>query len=221
VALHGRLQALKFSVAKRPERQNRSGAQRARDEDGDDTGFGSSVTFARASDLARWDVPAQSDPERHDSPRLFRHSKELYLISLERGGWGVSPHVIARRDRAAPFRRLRARFRALDPCIHRVNHEGLGACPGVGEYPFVTGVTLRKVESMKDLYDVRHALLAHLGDDGKFSLVNARLILRTGINLSSLRSSQNSTISAVPRVLSALREMGFNLDGDQGQGTAR
>jgi hypothetical protein len=74
---------------------------------------------------------------------------------------------------------------------------------------------------MKDLYDVRHALLAHLGDDGKFSLVNARLILRTGINLSSLRSSQDSTISGVPRVLSALRDMGFNLDGDQGQGTTR
>jgi hypothetical protein len=70
---------------------------------------------------------------------------------------------------------------------------------------------------MKDLYDVRHALIAHLGDDGKFSLVNARLILRTGINLSSpARSSQDGTTSAVPRVLSALREMGFNLDGDKG-----
>jgi hypothetical protein len=66
---------------------------------------------------------------------------------------------------------------------------------------------------MKDLHDVRRALLAHVGDDGKFSLVNARLILRTGINLSSFRHGQEGNPAVVARAVAALADMGFALDG--------
>ena len=36
---------------------------------------------------------------------------------------------------------------------------------------------------MKDLNEVRDALIAMLGDGGKLPLLNARLILRTGVTL--------------------------------------
>ncbi len=60
-----------------------------RNEDGDASGFGSHVCTAPASDLSNWDCPAVSDPERYDSPEMFRHEDEIYLI--------------ARRDVGGPF----------------------------------------------------------------------------------------------------------------------
>lgn len=60
-----------------------------RNEDGDASGFGSHVCFAPAADLSAWDCPAQSDPERYDSPEMFRHEDEIYLV--------------ARRDVGGPF----------------------------------------------------------------------------------------------------------------------
>jgi len=60
-----------------------------RNEDGDDSGFGSKIAFARRGDYGRWEFPAKSDPERYDSPRMFRHAGEIYLI--------------ARRDIGGPF----------------------------------------------------------------------------------------------------------------------
>lgn len=60
-----------------------------RNEDGDESGFGSLLCFAPADDLANWDCPEQSNPERYDSPRLLRHGNDLYLI--------------ARRDIGGPF----------------------------------------------------------------------------------------------------------------------
>lgn len=60
-----------------------------RNEDGDETGFGSHLCRAPAENLAAWDCPARSDPERYDSPWLFRHGEELYLV--------------ARRDLGGPF----------------------------------------------------------------------------------------------------------------------
>ncbi len=52
-----------------------------RNEDGDRTGFGSHLCTARASDLGRWTCPEQSDPERYDSPEIFRHGSDLYLLA--------------------------------------------------------------------------------------------------------------------------------------------
>jgi membrane-bound metal-dependent hydrolase YbcI (DUF457 family) len=60
-----------------------------RNEDGDGTGFGAHVATAPASDLGRWAFPARSDPERYDSPEMFRHGDDLYLV--------------ARRDLGGPF----------------------------------------------------------------------------------------------------------------------
>ncbi len=60
-----------------------------RNEDGDASGWGSHVCTAEASALGSWDCPSQSDPERYDSPELFRHGDDLYLV--------------ARRDVGGPF----------------------------------------------------------------------------------------------------------------------
>lgn len=60
-----------------------------RNEDCDDTGCGSHVCWAPADALGSWECPAQSDPERYDSPDLFRHGDDIYLV--------------ARRDIDGPF----------------------------------------------------------------------------------------------------------------------
>ncbi len=52
-----------------------------RNEDGDDTGFGSLLCTAPAGDLGTWDCPEESDPERYDSPRIFRHEDDLYMVA--------------------------------------------------------------------------------------------------------------------------------------------
>jgi len=60
-----------------------------RNEDGDASGFGSHVATATAASLGRWTFPARSDPERYDSPEMFRHGEEIFLV--------------ARRDVGGPF----------------------------------------------------------------------------------------------------------------------
>lgn len=52
-----------------------------RDEDGDASGFGSHVCTAPPDDLAAWDCPPVTDPERYDSPEMFRHGDDLYLLA--------------------------------------------------------------------------------------------------------------------------------------------
>ncbi|MCC7441094.1 MAG: hypothetical protein IT285_05660 [Bdellovibrionales bacterium] len=60
-----------------------------RNEDGDDTGFGSLVFHSFAETPGLWTHPARSDPERYDSPRMFRHGDAFYAV--------------ARRDVGGPF----------------------------------------------------------------------------------------------------------------------
>jgi hypothetical protein len=60
-----------------------------RNEDGDKTGFGSMLCHAPAHALAQWDCGEKSDPERRDSPRMFRHGDDVFLV--------------ARRDIGGPF----------------------------------------------------------------------------------------------------------------------
>lgn len=60
-----------------------------RNEDGDDSGFGSHVCSAPPGALSTWSCSARSSPERYDSPSMFRHGDDLYLI--------------ARRDVGGPF----------------------------------------------------------------------------------------------------------------------
>jgi hypothetical protein len=52
-----------------------------RNEDGDATGFGSHVCHAPVDDLSAWQCSPQTDPERYDSPEMFRHGDELYLVA--------------------------------------------------------------------------------------------------------------------------------------------
>jgi len=52
-----------------------------RNEDGDDTGFGTLLCHAPADHLERWNCPDVSDPERYDSPRMFRHEDEIYMVA--------------------------------------------------------------------------------------------------------------------------------------------
>lgn len=52
-----------------------------RNEDGDDSGFGSHLVSAPAGRPWEWRFPERCSPTRYDSPRLFRHGKDLYLIA--------------------------------------------------------------------------------------------------------------------------------------------
>ena len=60
-----------------------------RNEDGDTTGAGSQLCFAPAESLSSWSCLEESDPERYDSPELFRHGSSIYML--------------ARRDIGGPF----------------------------------------------------------------------------------------------------------------------
>jgi hypothetical protein len=51
-----------------------------RNEDGDATGFGSHLCSAGSGSLGAWQCPAASDPDRYDSPEMFRHGDDLYLV---------------------------------------------------------------------------------------------------------------------------------------------
>lgn len=52
-----------------------------RNEDGDATGFGSQVASAEPGAPGSWRFPAHSNPSRFDSPRLFRHGQQIYLLA--------------------------------------------------------------------------------------------------------------------------------------------
>jgi hypothetical protein len=59
-----------------------------RNEDGDQTGFGSQVVSAEPGALADWRFPPRSDPSKFDSPRMFRHGREIYLVARRNLGPG-------------------------------------------------------------------------------------------------------------------------------------
>ncbi len=69
---------------------------------------------------------------------------------------------------------------------------------------------------MRTMDEVRAALVQHLGDEARLVLLNSRIILRTGINLVEPRPAHRTDPVAIARVLSALREMGFELNGSRG-----
>lgn len=52
-----------------------------RNDEGDDTGFGSLLCTAPADRPAAWDCPDVSDPDRYDTPRMFRHEDEIYMVA--------------------------------------------------------------------------------------------------------------------------------------------
>ncbi len=52
-----------------------------RNEDGDKSGWGTQIFTARAGNLSKWTALKRSLPNRYDSPRMFKHHGELYLLS--------------------------------------------------------------------------------------------------------------------------------------------
>jgi hypothetical protein len=52
-----------------------------RDEDGDASGFGSHFATATSAAPGDWVFNAATDPYRYDSPKMFRHGKDLYLVA--------------------------------------------------------------------------------------------------------------------------------------------
>jgi hypothetical protein len=57
-----------------------------RNEDGDRTGFGSQVVSAEPDALADWRFPSRSDPSKFDSPRMFRHGRDIFLVARRQLG---------------------------------------------------------------------------------------------------------------------------------------
>ncbi len=57
-----------------------------RNEDGDRSGFGAMVFHALSDRLWKWNHAKESDPRRYDSPKMFRHGKDLYLLARREKG---------------------------------------------------------------------------------------------------------------------------------------
>ena len=76
-----------------------------RNEDGDDTGAGTQLCHAKASDLSTWMCLSESLPERSDSPELFRHGKDIYLLARRDigGPFGPDGDLIAYSSRPKAF----------------------------------------------------------------------------------------------------------------------
>ena len=72
-----------------------------RNEDGDASGYGSHVCYAPPDALSEWECPESTDPERYDSPELFRHGDEIYLVARRDigGPYGPEGDILAYSDR--------------------------------------------------------------------------------------------------------------------------
>lgn len=75
-----------------------------RNEDGDSSGFGSLLCTAPPGDSMAWDCPAESDPERYDSPRMFTHGGDVWLLARRDIG---GPYDQGREDLTFEEQRLR------------------------------------------------------------------------------------------------------------------
>ncbi len=66
-----------------------------RNEAGDESGYGSKICTAAAADLATW--RCENDPKKYDSPLVFRHRDDLYLIARrnvsESGHYALHPEA--------------------------------------------------------------------------------------------------------------------------------
>ncbi len=64
---------------------------------------------------------------------------------------------------------------------------------------------------MKTLEEIKLEVRTLTGDDVRFSLVNVRVMLRTGVNLKAIKETQNDDARSIREVLSALAELGYTL----------
>jgi hypothetical protein len=113
-----------------------------RNEDGDDTGFGSHVCTAKAGALGTWTCPDKSDPERYDSPHLFRHGDDIYLVARRDVGGpydqgDASLTVAEQRSKYLldySLRPKRSAIYRIDKAAQKVVH--VQDIPGVGDTAF-------------------------------------------------------------------------------------
>src|SRR5262245_14615102 len=114
-----------------------------RNEDGDRTGFGSHVATASAEQPGNWLFPEHADPDRYDSPRLFRHGRDLYLVARRDLGevaigsrWTALPMMMRKLLLWSTYslRPKRTALYRLDPVTHAVEH--LLDLPSAGDTAF-------------------------------------------------------------------------------------
>ena len=115
-----------------------------RNEDGDSTGFGSHVCFAPKDALSEWECSEHSDPERYDSPDMFRHGDEIFLAARRDIG---GPYDEGRDDLSFAEQKSKYlmdySFRPKGSALYRINREQRRVekvldLPGCGDTAFMS-----------------------------------------------------------------------------------
>ncbi|MBC7397228.1 MAG: hypothetical protein H7333_07270 [Bdellovibrionales bacterium] len=168
----------------------------ARNEDGDLSGFGSLVGTSEQWGKGEWKFPEVSNLNRYDSPRMFRHGKEIYLV--------------ARRDVGGPFGNrawrhfpvnwkkwvnlVRYSFRPKRTALYKINQEKqevefLMDLPSAGDTAFPS-----IVQTDPDTF-----LIANYTsplDEQKFTWIKGQLSKKgTGIYLMKLHFKSQASVS--------------------------
>jgi hypothetical protein len=68
---------------------------------------------------------------------------------------------------------------------------------------------------MQSLEEVKRSLSASLSSQALFSLINTRIILRTGVDLGEIKQAENRNPDSVAKVVTALSAMGYQLKGKE------
>ena len=115
-----------------------------RNEDGDSTGAGTQVCVAQSSTLSEWDCLSESDPERYDSPEMFRHGKDIYLLGRKDIGGPYGPEGDL----------VEYSFRPKGFALYKINTETLSVewiqdLPGVGDTSFPS---IRRLDAHRFLF---------------------------------------------------------------------
>lgn len=100
-------------------------------EDPDPAGMGSTLCTASASDLGNWRCSEKADPERYDSPEIFRYGNTLYLVARRDvdGTFGPDGDFLSYSGRAKT-----TALYSIDPVQERVVH--IQDIPGAGDTAF-------------------------------------------------------------------------------------
>jgi hypothetical protein len=70
---------------------------------------------------------------------------------------------------------------------------------------------------METLDGIKRVLSTTLNNPSLFSLINTRLMLRTGVDLAAIKATDNRDPSAISKVLGALQAMGYQLNNPNGK----
>ena len=113
-----------------------------RNEDGDDTGFGSHLCTAKAGALGSWTCPKTSDPNRYDSPWMFRHGDDLYLAARRDvgGPYDMGKTGLTFKEKKADYLKAYS-LRPKRFALYRIDRKNMKVVhlmdlPGVGDTAF-------------------------------------------------------------------------------------